>query len=79
MLFWLVPIFYSFTIIPARYIEVYRFNPVAAVVMAFRNILLENKAPAGSLLVRLAVVSILTLILGFAVFRRLRRRFYDYL
>jgi lipopolysaccharide transport system permease protein len=79
VLFWLVPVFYSFTVIPARYIEVYRFNPIAAVVMAFRNILLENKEPAGSLMLRLALVSTLTLLLGLSVFRRLRRRFYDYL
>ena len=79
VLFWLVPIFYSFTIIPPQFIEVYRFNPVAAVVMAFRNILLENKAPAESLMLRLALVSTLTLIIGLAAFRRLRRRFYDYL
>jgi lipopolysaccharide transport system permease protein len=79
ILFWLVPIFYSFTIIPPQYIEVYRFNPVAAVVMAFRNILLEDKVPAASLMVRLACVSTGTLLAGFLVFRRLRKRFFDYL
>ena len=79
ILFWLVPIFYSFTIIPPQYIEVYRFNPVAAVVMAFRNILLEGKEPALSLMVRLGSVSIVTLLIGFGVFRKLRRRFFDYL
>ena len=77
VLFWLVPIFYSFTIIPPEYVEVYRFNPIAAVVMAFRNILLEHKPPADSLMIRLAFVSILTLVVGFHVFRRLRRRFYE--
>src|SRR5260370_1262900 len=46
VLFWLVPIFYSFTIIPPQYLDVYYLNPIAAVVMAFRNILLEDKMPA---------------------------------
>jgi ABC-type polysaccharide/polyol phosphate export permease len=79
VLFWLVPIFYSFAIIPPQYHEVYRFNPVAAVVMAFRNILLDNQAPAASLLLRLAFVSMTALVGGVLVFERLKKRFYDYL
>jgi lipopolysaccharide transport system permease protein len=77
VLFWLVPIFYSFTVIPERFHEVYRINPVAAVVMAFRNVLLEGKAPADTLMLRMAAVSFLTLVSGFLVFSRLKPRFYD--
>ncbi|MBI1896961.1 MAG: ABC transporter permease [Acidobacteria bacterium] len=79
VLFWMVPIFYSFTIIPERFHELYRFNPVAAVVMAFRNVLLDGRAPADTLLWRLAFVSSLTFGIGLLVFRGLKRRFYDYL
>jgi ABC-type polysaccharide/polyol phosphate export permease len=79
VLFWLVPIFYSFTIIPEQYHEVYRFNPVAAVVMAFRNIIMDGRAPAESLMARLAGVSLVTLVLGVVVFRVLRRKFFDHL
>jgi lipopolysaccharide transport system permease protein len=79
ILFWMVPVFYSFTIIPAKYVLFYRLDPVAAVVMAFRNILLDGHAPAESLMLQLAGVSLLTLVLGLAVFHRLRHRFYDYL
>ena len=45
VLFWLVPIFYDFSIIPQRYKEVYQFNPVAALVLALRSILLHAQAP----------------------------------
>ena len=79
VLFWLVPIFYSFSIIPQAYREVYRFNPVAALVMALRDILLDGHAPAASLVIRLAASSLTMLALGFLVFRRLRPAFYDYL
>jgi lipopolysaccharide transport system permease protein len=79
ILFWLVPIFYSFTAIPARFREIYQLNPIAALVMALRNILLEHHAPAFSLMWRLAAVSCATLLVGFLVFRRLKRRFYTYL
>ena len=79
VLFWLVPIFYSFASIPQEYHEVYRFNPLSAVVFAFRAVLLDRQAPAFSLMSRLTLVSITTLVVGFAVFRSLRKRMYDYL
>jgi ABC-type polysaccharide/polyol phosphate export permease len=49
------------------------------VVLAFRNILLDAKAPPESLLSKLALVSIGTLLVGYLVFGRLKRRFVDYL
>ncbi|MDP2996916.1 MAG: ABC transporter permease [Bryobacterales bacterium] len=79
VVFWLVPVFYSFTIIPAHYREVYQLNPIAAVVLAFRHILLEAKAPPEVLLVKLALVSTAMLGIGLFVFGRLKRRFADYL
>ncbi len=79
VLFWLVPVFYSFSIIQPQYKEIYALNPVAAMVMAQRNILLENSAPGGHIMRNLALVSFLTLLLGLFIFRRLKRSFYDYL
>jgi ABC-type polysaccharide/polyol phosphate export permease len=79
ILFWLVPIVYSFAIIPPAYKEVYQFNPVAALVMALRTILLEGAPPAPSLLIKLTVSSLAMLGIGLLVFRRLKPAFYDYL
>ncbi len=79
ILFWLVPIFYDFAIIPKRYRELYVFNPVSALVLASRNILLDAAPPPASLLIKLALSSLFMLLLGLAVFRQLKRRFYDYL
>ena len=79
VLFWLVPIFYPFSIIPQQYKEVYQFNPVAALVLALRNILLEGHAPAPSLLVKLIFVSVVTFTIGWLLFKRMQSRFYDYL
>lgn len=79
VLFWLVPIFYSFTVIHPDYRNVYQFNPVAALVLALRNILLEGKAPTATLLYKLTLVAALTLAGGWLIFRRLKHRFYDYL
>lgn len=79
VLFWLVPIFYSFAIIPERFREVYQFNPVAALVLASRDILLQAQAPAQTLLLKLAASSCFMLLVGFLLFRTLKRRFYNYL
>ena len=79
VLFWLVPIFYPFSAIPQQFRELYQFNPVAALVLGLRNILMENRAPAGTLLFKLALVSLLSLATGLFVFRLLSRKFYDYL
>ncbi|MCE5310926.1 MAG: ABC transporter permease [Acidobacteriales bacterium] len=79
VLFWLVPIFYSFEIIPPAYHELYQFNPVAALVLASRYVLLDAVAPPASLLLKLAFSAFAVLALGLLVFRSLRARFYDYL
>ena len=79
VLFWLVPIVYSFAIIPQAYKEVYQFNPVAALVLALRTILLDGASPSPWLLIKLAISSFAALGIGLLVFRRLKPAFYDYL
>ena len=79
ILFWLVPIFYPFEIIPMKFKEIYQFNPVAALVLGLRSILLNAAAPPTSLLIKLFIVSFVSLATGFLVFRRLKRRVFDYL
>lgn len=79
LLFWLVPIFYEFSYIPAKYHDLYQLNPVAALVLASRNILLDGVAPGPVLLMKLALSSVLMLVLGIFAFRRLQVKFYNYL
>jgi lipopolysaccharide transport system permease protein len=79
ILFWLVPIFYGFSSIPAKFADIYILNPVAALVLILRTILLEGKPPVPGTLVKLALCSFITLAAGFAVFARLKRRLYDHL
>ena len=79
VLFWLVPIFYTSPPSSVRFVAIYNYNPLAAVVFALRDILMQGVAPPASLLWRLAASSTLTLLLGLFVFGRLKRRFYNYL
>lgn len=79
VLFWLVPIFYPFSMIPPAFKEIYLLNPLAALVMAMRNIVMEDVSPASSLLIKLALVSFTVFIMGVLAFRKLKPGFYDYL
>jgi homopolymeric O-antigen transport system permease protein len=79
VMFWLVPVFYSFAIIPHAYAGIYQLNPVAALVLAMRSILLDAKPPTWILLGKLAAVSLVMLAAGWVVFGRLKLRFYDHL
>jgi lipopolysaccharide transport system permease protein len=79
VLFWLVPIFYPFNIIPRKYLDVYQFNPVAALVMAMRNILLEHVRPASSLMINMVIAASFSMALGILIFSRLKRRFYEHI
>ena len=79
LLFWVVPIFYSFSVVPAEYREIYQFNPVAALVLALRNILMDAIPPPASLLLKLAGSSISVFIIGLWFFRQVKPRFYDYM
>jgi ABC-type polysaccharide/polyol phosphate export permease len=76
VLFWLVPIFYSFALIPPRFRGLYQINPVAALVLMMRNVLLEGHAPLDSTLIRLAIVSIGMFVVGWFIFGKLKDGFY---
>jgi ABC-type polysaccharide/polyol phosphate export permease len=79
VLFWLVPIFYGFEMVPRQYAEYYQYNPVAAMVLCLRHILLDATAPPVGTIVKLTVVSIGTLIIGMFVFRRGKAAFYEHI
>lgn len=79
VLFWLVPIFYSFESIPAKYAELYQLNPVAAMVLCLRDILMKAQPPHLATLSKLASVSVCTFIVGLLIFRKGKRAFYEYI
>jgi lipopolysaccharide transport system permease protein len=79
VLFWLVPIFYDFSQIPQRFKNLYEYNPVAALVLASRLILMHHTAPGAALVLKLAASSTLVLLVGLYIFRRLQSGFYNYL
>lgn len=76
VIFWLVPIFYDFSMIPPKYADLYQYNPIAALVLASRMVIFEAQAPHAALMWKLTLVSFLSLGLGYFIFRKLKRGFY---
>jgi ABC-2 type transport system permease protein/lipopolysaccharide transport system permease protein len=79
VLFWLVPIFYSFAEIPAKYSRIYQFNPVAALIFSQRDVLMNGTPPPMSILVNMTLAASFTLSLGYLIFSRLKVRFYEHI
>ena len=77
LLFYLTPVFYEASNIPARYQTLYRLNPMVPVVEGYRDVLLRGQAPALGPLVTVGVVAVAVLVVGFAVFRHTSRYFPD--
>ncbi len=77
IMFWLVPIFYDFSMIPEKFHAIYWYNPVAAVVVACRYVLLQGAAPPLETLVKLSLVSAAVFVVGLISFERLKHRFAD--
>lgn len=75
VLFFATPIFYSPDFVPERFRDIYLLNPLASAITSFRQILMEGKIPDPSLLLILASVSLVVLILGWLVFRKLEGGF----
>jgi lipopolysaccharide transport system permease protein len=79
VMFWMVPVFYNLEMIPQRYRMLYVLNPIAAVAVVDRQIMLTATGPSMSIMLQLAGVSLAVLVLGFAVFGHLERDLADYL
>ena len=77
--FWFVPIFYLLSLVPEQYRGLYVLNPIAALIVAMRSVLLDGQAPSTTLMLKFMLVSLASLGMGMLVFRQMKSRFYDYL
>ncbi len=79
VLFWVVPVIYTFEMVPGRLQPFYQFNPIAALVICTQTIIIKSEAPPLALVAKLAFVSAVCLIAGLSVFKHIQRKFYEYL
>jgi len=73
--FFFVPIFYKVTSIPPDYQILYLLNPISAIMVMYRDIILYAVFPPFKLLGYTIIAGILILIIGIYIFRRLEPRF----
>lgn len=78
--FWFTPIFYSIEQVPEGILQdLMRLNPLAAVVVGYRNALLEHRLAEPEFFLILLFWSVLTFVIGGFVFRNTKREFIDVL
>ena len=79
VMFWLVPIVYTLANPPRIYALLDNFNPLSALILMMRKILMAGQSPGFSTLRNMTLAALVTFAIGLLVFQRLKRRFYDHL
>jgi lipopolysaccharide transport system permease protein len=77
--FWITPIFYSMDLFPRSLLFLVNCNPMAYVVIGYRDCLLRKHMPDLSHLAILAVISLVVFSAGGMFFRKTKREFADIL
>jgi len=75
--FYLTPVFYDISAIPARYQRLYRLNPMTGLIDGYRAILMRGEAPDSPSLLALSVLTGALLWGGALVFKRASYRFVE--
>ena len=73
--FYLSPIVYSADMIPAKYLPLFKLNPMFHIIKYYRDILYYGKFPEMGSVFILFFVCIIILIVGYLIFRKLEKRF----
>ena len=79
VLFYFVPVFYDQEKVPQNFAILYRYNPLAAVILVHRRVLLDGVMPPGDILWKLPLSSVVVFAVGWLLFRRLKGGFFDHL
>jgi lipopolysaccharide transport system permease protein len=75
LMFFLTPIFYDASMVPAQYQPIYRLNPMVHLLEAYRSALLNASPLHWEPLVTIAVIALVLLVIGHRIFLRLSYRF----
>lgn len=76
---YLTPIIYPLSIIPERFQTLYMLNPMAGIIVSYRDVMAKGIAPDIRYLLIAGGLSILMFALGYLYFRRLETDIVDYL
>jgi len=73
--FFLSPIIYPLSLVPAKYEFYYMLNPITRLINMYRDIILDGTIPKISDFVIVLIFGAILLLVGSAIFRKLSRRF----
>jgi lipopolysaccharide transport system permease protein len=77
LFFFLTPIFYETNMLPERYGNLYRINPMVNIVDTYRAILMGDRPLNLPGLIWPAIMALLSCVIGYALFRRVNYRFVE--
>ncbi len=72
--FWLTPVVYPISLIPEQFRFIYKLNPMALFVEAYREILLNGGLPIPKYWIAILIATVGSLTVGYLPFSRLRKR-----
>lgn len=75
VMFYVTPIVYTPDLLPAKFWWVLKFNPMALIIEGYRDILYYQQMPSVNNLILLLIVSILFVLIGLGIFRKLQKDF----
>lgn len=73
--FYLTPIVYPLSLVPAHYRQIFKLNPVADIILSFQSIFYYRDFPHWKSFAYSGLVSLGVFLLGWYIFTRLSRRF----
>jgi ABC-2 type transport system permease protein len=73
--FYLTPIVYPLDMVPVKYLHLFFLNPMTIFIQDYRDILYRGIFPNFIMLGNMCIISLLILIFGYLVFKRLERGF----
>jgi lipopolysaccharide transport system permease protein len=77
--FWLTPIVYMISIVPAKYHWLFMLNPMTGITMGYQNILLYDKAPDLNSLIYPSIFAFVFLVLAIIIFKKANEEMADVL
>ena len=77
MMIWMYasPILYSISMVPEKWLWLYKLNPMVSILQGYQNILYDQTLPDFKSLGIVFLVSIVICIIGYLIFNKLQRRF----
>ena len=77
MMIWMYacPILYSISMVPERFLSLYKLNPMTLIMLEYQNILYNQTLPDFKNLGIVFLVAIVFLVIGYLTFNKLQRRF----